>query len=644
MSKYSYSRVSLFNDCPYHFDLRYNQQLTEIPKLDADNPLIIGRALHSGIEHDVETALNEYYNAFPVLTDAIIEEGMKLEILIPKVKDFLNQSFADCEFIHEYKIDHECYLGFVDLIIRAPDDTCMVMDFKYSNNIKNYLESGQLHIYKDYLEQDGFNVKKLAYLFVPKTSLKQKDKEDLFHFRKRLVETVEASEVKFVPIEFNEMESIYFKNSMDKIEKTTDFSKKNASGKCFSCNPRFRPNYLEAIENDKGEILMALPKNERRERKIDTKPDLWLYADSYVGKSTFIDQFPNVLFLNTDGNTDNTTAPVIRIKDEVTKTGRVTNRKLAWDLFLDTISDLETEDNDFETVAIDLVEDLRDHCRVYVFDKNGWEHESDGGYGKGWDKVKLEFNNAIKRLKALGYQIVYISKEIVTEITLKGGGKRTTYKPNIDDKTANFLTGTVDLTLRAFVNSDDERFLQLKKKQNVFGGGRFNWQVDTIPLEYDAFIEELTAAQDGKAAKTKEKPKRTGRAKKEEKEPESANIATKTMYFEHDGTGDFIKVKKGESLDFLDKDIYDPRTKEEYEAWSKENGEQESPAQEKPKRERRSRKTEDAPAEEEKPARQRRSRKPAEDDTPPGEEDTSEAKEEEKPRTRRSRREREKKS
>lgn len=617
MTQYSYSRVSLFNDCPYHFDLRYNQKLTELPKYDADNPLIIGHALHTGIEHDVETALQEYYNAFPVLTDAIIEEAMKLEILIPKVKDFLNQNFADCEFIHEYKIDHERYLGFVDLIIKAPDDTCMVMDFKYSNHVKNYLKSGQLHIYKDYLTMDGFDVQRLAYLFVPKTSIKQKDNEDLFHFRKRMVETVEASELQLVPIEFDPMKSIYFKNTTYQIEGTKDFSARNVSGNCFSCNPRFRPNYLEAIENDKGEIVMALPKNERRERKIDTKPDFWIYADSYVGKSTFVDQFPNVLFLNTDGNTDNTTAPVIRIKDQVTKTGRVTNRKLAWEVFLDSITDLETEENDFEAVALDLVEDLRDHCRVYVFEKNGWEHESDGGYGKGWDKVKLEFNNAIKRLKALGYQVIYISKEIATEITLKGGGKRTTFKPNLDDKTANFLTGTVDLTLRAYVNSDDERFLQLKKQQNVFGGGRYDWKVATIPLEYEAFIEELTAAQEGKASKTKEKPKRTGRVKKDNSVK--------------------VELEDGETIEVIDG-----------------NEQEQPPAEEKPKRQRRSRtkqeepmatdedgnemqvETEPAAEEEDKPKRQRRSRKPVEDETPPGED--APAEEEEKPKRQRRRR------
>lgn len=615
MTQYSYSRVSLFNDCPYHFKLRYIDKLTEIPDLtNAANPLIIGHALHTGIEHDVERALEEYYNSFPVLTDAIIEEAIKLEILIPKVKQFLQQ-FEGFEFIHEYKLDHPNYIGFVDLILVAPDGTCMVVDFKYSNNIQNYLESGQLHIYKDYLEMEGFKVSRLAYLFVPKTSIKQKENEDLFHFRKRLVKTVEESEIKFVPIEFNEMETVYFQNSIRKIEVAKKFPK-NASGKCFGCNPKFRPNYLEAIENEKGDVEMVLPKNERRERKIDTKPDFWIYADSYVGKSTFVDNVDNVLFLNTDGNTDNTTAPVIPIKDEVTKSGRVTNRKLAWDVFLETITDLETEENDFEAVALDLVEDIYEHCRVYVFDKNGWEHESDGSYGKGWSKVTTEFNNAMKRLKALGYQIIYISKEKVEEITLKAGAKRTTFKPNINDKVANFLTGTVDLTMRAFVNSEDERFLQLAKKQNVFGGGRFDFQVDTIPLDMDDFIEELTAAQEGKATKTKEKPKRTGRVKQQD-EVEEEKPTRRSRKQEEKVEGDVVQ-EEAVSVE------EEPEVEEE-----------------KPKRERRSRKSaEETETKDEKPTRQRRSRTVVEDDdTPPGEE--SAAKEEEQPtRTRRTRKSR----
>lgn len=145
---------------------------------------------------------------------------------------------------------------------------------------------------------------------------------------------------------------------------------------------------------------MTLPKNIRREKKIDERPDFWIYGDSYVGKSTFVDKFDDLLFLNTDGNTDNTTSPVINIKDEVVKEGRITKRTFAWEQFLNVVSELETDkDSGFKAIAIDLFEDLREHCRIYVFDKNGWEHESDGGYGKGWTMVKTEFNNAIKRLK-----------------------------------------------------------------------------------------------------------------------------------------------------------------------------------------------------------------------------------------------------
>lgn len=616
MTQYSFSRVSLYEDCPYHFKIKYIDKLTELPRYEADNPLILGHALHTGIEHDVKTAIDEYYNAFPVLTNEIINESIKLEILIPKVKDFLDKNFADFELIHEYKLDFPNYLGFVDLIAIAPDGTCLVMDFKYSNNIENYLKSGQLHIYKDYLEQDGFKVKKLAYLFIPKINLKQEENEDLFLFRKRIIAAAQKAELKFVPIEFDDMQTVYFLNTIEKIESTTEWPK-NVSGNCFSCNPRYAPNYLELITNDKGEVEMALPKNERRERKIDTKPDFWIYGDSYVGKSTFVDNVENVLFLNTDGNTDNTTAPVIMIKDEVKKEGRRTVRTLAWEVFLNTIHDLETEENDFEAVAIDLIEDLREQCRYYVFEKNGWEHESDGSYGKGWSKVQTEWQRAIKRLKSLGYQLIYISKEKVEEIVLKGGAKRTVFKPNIDDKFANFLTGTVDLTMRAFINSDGERLLQLGKKSNVFGGGRFDFEVETCALNMDEFIEELTAAQEGKATKTK--TKRTKAADNEDEETTSRsrrrNVEEEPEEIKEDGN--------------VEEEVNgDPADEEEQ-----------------PKRKRRTRKAEEnetssEEVEEPKRERRRRERKAVEEDeVPPGEEDTAtdevEEQEEETPKRRR---------
>ena len=99
------------------------------------------------------------------------------------------------------------------------------------------------------------------------------------------------------------------------------------------------------------------------------------------------------------GNTDNTTSPVVRIADQVTVEGRMTKRKLAWDVFLD-VAELEKRQNNFKRIAIDLVEDLYEHCRLYIYDKLGIEHEQDAGLRKrlGYGENRIfDHNQAIKK-------------------------------------------------------------------------------------------------------------------------------------------------------------------------------------------------------------------------------------------------------
>nr|WP_239591911.1 AAA family ATPase [Staphylococcus epidermidis] len=411
LMQFSYSRVDLFKRCPYHFKLRYIDRLTELPNYEANSPLIVGHALHTGIEKGKKAMLKEFYNAFPLVTNDVINEAIKLEHNLEKAKEWLsdfNNSFSftgGYVFIHEYEINKPEFIGFVDLIVkRKGTNDIAIIDFKYSNAIEKYKESPQLQIYKYYLEQEGYNVIAMGYLFLPKTSIRQKKDEDLIQFRKRLNVTMRKLKTTCLKIEPQEMEIIYFLNECKEIkeaiqEKTFNWIK-NPNDECFACNPRFAPEYLEQLRDDKGELIMTLPKNIRREKKIDERPDFWIYGDSYVGKSTFVDKFDDLLFLNTDGNTDNTTSPVINIKDEVVKEGRITKRTFAWEQFLNVVSELETDkDSGFKAIAIDLFEDLREHCRIYVFDKNGWEHESDGGYGKGWAMVKTEFNMLSNDLK-----------------------------------------------------------------------------------------------------------------------------------------------------------------------------------------------------------------------------------------------------
>lgn len=520
MTRYSHSRVECHNNCPYQYKLRYVDHIKTVQAPEPNNALICGNTIHKGAETDLKTAIEFYYSNYPIINDNHINEVIKFEYLIPKIHEILANVNV---YKKEFRINTNRFIGIVDLITKNDDGSVDVFDYKYSNNYEHYAGSPQLHLYKYFLEQIGFKVRKLGFIFIPKISIRQKQEENLYQFRKRLQEELRNSEIKIMEIQYNAEKVAEWMDNIINITEDNEF-KKNPTNLCSWCE------YQEYCI--KGEDYMLLPKNERREKKIDKNPDLWIYAQSYVGKSTFVDQYDDLLFLNTDGNTDNTTSPVIPIRDEITVNGRITNKKFAWEVFKEVISELEKKDNDFKRVALDLVEDLWEHCRLYMYDKNGWEHESDGGYGKGWDMIRTEFLSTMKRLKALDYQIIYISKEVATEVTLKNGTKFTTYKPNINDKVANVLAGTVDLTVRAYVDGD-KRYIQLAKDENVFGGGRFNFTEKKCELHMEDFTKALVEAQDLVGNVTdkmdESKPEKTSRRSRNKvEEPKEATNETQT--------------------------------------------------------------------------------------------------------------------
>ena len=523
MTQYSYSRVDLFKQCPHHFKLRYIDRLKEVPDYSPSNPLIIGSVLHAGIEKGVDVAIAEYYQSFPVITDEQVNEAIKLEVMIPKVMNKLEGLFHDCEFIHEYKIDRPEYVGYVDLIITDETGASFVFDFKYSNNIDSYLNSEQMHIYKYYLEQDGFNVHSLHYLFVEKVGLRKGRDEDIYHYRKRLMAALDKASVTRVPIEYDEEKVKSFLNRIHEIEHATSFPR-NTSGKCFACaaieakkkgrwTTLTAPDYLDRIQDENGEILMALPSSERRNIEKVTKRVLWIYGAPFSGKTFFANQFPNPLMLNTDGNIKFVDAPFVSIADKVTTAGRVTNRKLAWEILDETVSDLEKGDNDFQTIIFDLLEDMYQACRFFEYKKLGIEHESDNSF-KAWDIVRNTFLQMIKRIVHLPYEnIIFISHEDISkDVTKKTGDKITSISPNLQDKAALKVAGMVDIVGRVVVD-DDERTLVFKSKDYVFGGGRLpNLPVTEIPLEVDALMDVYDGAN-----------KNLSGGKKREEKKESTN-------------------------------------------------------------------------------------------------------------------------
>ena len=246
---------------------------------------------------------------------------------------------------------------------------------------------------------------------------------------------------------------------------------------------------------------MILPKNERKANSRAQYKKIWLYGLPFSGKTYLANKFPNVLMLNTDGNVKYIDAPCVPIKDEVTVEGRITKRKFAWDIFKETIAELEKKQNDFETIVVDLLEDCYEHCRLWCYDHLGIEHESDNSF-KAWDFVRIEFLSTIKKLMNLDYNVVLISHEDSSkDVTKKSGDKITAIKPNVNDKVALKVAGMVDIVGRV-INDDGERTISFKTNEVIFGGGRLSLKALEIPCEY----KDLVSVYEGVA--TVEEPKR----------------------------------------------------------------------------------------------------------------------------------------
>lgn len=500
--------------------MRYLDGIKTDSPTEPDNALILGQAVHTGIEKSLEEALEEYAFSYPIITDEHINEMMKLEVVIPLAKAAIPPGG---EF--EVEISDEDFHGFIDYLVPATifergvelPDTYDLYDFKYSNNVSGYKQSGQLHEYKYFFERNnpGKRIRNMYFVFVPKVTIRQKKTETLQEFRERLKSELAKVEVKIVQIEFNYNKVIDFLFGIKAVNEEAEFPQE----KTYLCR------YCEFQEFcEKGwNYFMKLPENKRRNIEAVEKRVIWIYGVPFCGKTTFANAFPDPLMLNTDGNIKFVDAPFIHIKDEVKVEGRQTKRTLAWEVFKDVISELEKKDNDFKTIVVDLLEDLYEHCRLYMYQQMGISHESDDSF-RAWDKVRGEFLNTLKRLMNLNYEnIILISHEDTSkDITRKGGDKITSIKPNLQEKVANKVAGMVDVVAR-IVADGDVRTFNFKSNEVIFGGGRLKVNAKDIPLDVTALFAVYDEANKNAASGVTAAPAastgRSSRGKKKEETP-----------------------------------------------------------------------------------------------------------------------------
>lgn len=189
--------------------------------------------------------------------------------------------------------------------------------------------------------------------------------------------------------------------------------------------------------------MSILPKNERKVAK-ETPRNFVIYGGTMHGKTYFADEFPNPLNLNTDGNAEMIETPSININNERDAKGNIV--KSASDLLSDIIVELETTNHTFETVVIDVIDDIVTLFEQEIIEEHGVKSVGDIAWGKGHQMLEMMVRVFVMRLKELSMKkkmnVIYVSRlNIIEENDVE------MYVPSLKLKWLNIVNGNSDYTI-----------------------------------------------------------------------------------------------------------------------------------------------------------------------------------------------------
>ena len=149
-----------------------------------------------------------------------------------------------------------------------------------------------------------------------------------------------------------------------------------------------------------------------------------------------------------------------------------------------------TKQTEFKCLIIDTADNLFDWCQAYVRKRDGITHESDQGFGKGYDALKKEFGAPINYLAQKGYGVIFLShaKDMEVEEKNRKFNKTDTTLPNTAKKIIHPL---VDYIFYFHADDQGNRLIRTKGNQAVNAGDRGGWLPEIMPMDSRTLIENL---------------------------------------------------------------------------------------------------------------------------------------------------------
>lgn len=215
---------------------------------------------------------------------------------------------------------------------------------------------------------------------------------------------------------------------------------------------------------------------------------IFLYGTPKIGKSTFASKFNKPLFLATEAGLKSLRVHQIEIKDEILEENGKKRKRLAWAKFLDTLTELAISKHPYKTIVIDTVDNLAEYCANYIYAREGIQYASDLDWGKGWKLLASEAKRGINLLMGLSPGKIFISHSEEKEIKSKRGDVYTKVTHTCPKNFKHMLQALADIILFATMENG-RRVLKTKETEEYVAGDRTGRLPDTLPLDYEAFVE-----------------------------------------------------------------------------------------------------------------------------------------------------------
>ena len=247
---------------------------------------------------------------------------------------------------------------------------------------------------------------------------------------------------------------------------------------------------------------MPLPKKKTERESNYLKKIFLIYGLPKIGKTTiasrFGDDINKVLFFATEAGHKEQEIFKWFVEETVeetnVETGEVTEVTIErdpskWEHFKQCVVEM-TKQNDFKCLIVDTADNLFDWCQTFVRRRDGIQHESDLGFGKGYDALKKEFAAPINYLSQKGYGVIFLSHQKESEVEERNRKftKTDTTLPNTAKK---IIQPLADYILYFHADEDGKRLIRTKGTQTITAGDRSGRLPELLPMDAEILINNL---------------------------------------------------------------------------------------------------------------------------------------------------------